>query len=54
MVTVTPSSSVTVFFLPYGLTEPILGSTTYFAIMLWQTSIAFLSVRAHTIVGSRR
>ena len=34
------------FFLPYGLTEPIIGSTTYLGLIIWQAAIVLLFQRA--------
>lgn len=38
-----------VFFLPYGLTEPIIGSTTYLGLIIWQASIVLLFYRARHV-----
>jgi O-antigen ligase len=34
------------FILPYGLTEPIIGGTTYLALIVWQASVVLLFHRA--------
>lgn len=35
-----------VFFLPYGLTEPVIGGVTDFGIIMWQASVVLLFYRA--------
>lgn len=35
------------FFLPYGLTEPIIGGTTYLGLINWQAAIVLLFYRAN-------
>ena len=37
------------FVLPYGLTEPIIGGTTYLALIIWQASIVLLFYRARQV-----
>ena len=37
------------FFLPYGLTEPIIGGTTYLALIIWQASVILLFHRARQV-----
>lgn len=38
-----------VFVLPYGLTEPVIGGTTYLAIIIWQASVVMLFYRAKQV-----
>jgi O-antigen ligase len=35
-----------VFFIPYGLTEPVIGGVTYLAMIMWQASVVLLFYRA--------
>ncbi|MEZ5817777.1 MAG: O-antigen ligase family protein [Hyphomicrobiaceae bacterium] len=37
------------FFLPYGLTEPVIGGVTYFAMIIWQASVVLLFYRAKLV-----
>ncbi len=37
------------FFLPYGLTEPVIGGTTYLAMIIWQASVVLLFHRAKQV-----